>query len=296
MKYTIASAAFFAVGTQAQALASALGAHSLVNFTSVVNAFPALVGEFVLAGQDVTIFAPADGAVGIQGLLRSAKGPGRLTDSILRYHVLKGALTASTIRNSGIVETLLTGNTSPITGGQRLQITKNDAGTVILTSGLGATAQVTKPDIRFDGGYIHLIDTVLTPPASIAATAYNEGIQTLIQTLERPGIDLLDTVEDLKDVTIFAPTDGAFDSAESTISGLNEDGIKSALTYHVAKGVGYNTDFLHGQVIPTVNGKLLSVTVTNGTVSINGARIVKTDLLTRNGVIHVIESVLIPPV
>jgi len=296
MKYTIASAAFFAAGTQAQTLASALSAHSLVNFTSVVNTFPALVGEFVLAGQDVTIFAPADGAVGMQGLLRSAKGPGRLTDSILRYHVLRGPLTASGIQNSGFVETLLTGNASGTTGGQRLQITKNSAGTVLLTSGLGATAQVTKSDIRFDGGYIHLIDTVLTPPASIATTAYNEGIQTLIQTLDRPGIDLLDTVENLKDVTIFAPTDAAFDAAESTISGLNEDGVSSALTYHVAKGVGYGTDFLNGQVIPTVNGKSLSITVTNGTVFVNGARIVKTDLLTKNGVIHVIESVLIPPV
>jgi hypothetical protein len=85
MKYTIASAAIFAVGTQAQALVSALSAHNLVNFTSVVNAFPALVGEFVLAGQDVTIFAPADGAVGMQNLVRSAKGPGRSTDSVLRY-------------------------------------------------------------------------------------------------------------------------------------------------------------------------------------------------------------------
>jgi uncharacterized surface protein with fasciclin (FAS1) repeats len=100
----------------------------------------------------------------------------------------------------------------------------------------------------------------------------------------------LDTVEDLKDVTIFAPTDGAFDAAESTISGLNEDGTRSALTYHVAKGVGYSTDFINGQVIPTVNGKSLSVTVTNGTVYINGAKIVKSDLLTRNGVIHVIDK------
>jgi uncharacterized surface protein with fasciclin (FAS1) repeats len=99
----------------------------------------------------------------------------------------------------------------------------------------------------------------------------------------------LDSVENLKDVTIFAPTDGAFDSAESIISGLNEDGISSALTYHVAKGVGYSTDFLNGQIVPTVNGKTLSITVKNGTASVNGARIVKTDLLTRNGVMHVIE-------
>jgi len=209
---------------------------------------------------------------------------------------LRGALTASAIRNFGIVETLLNGNASLVTGGQRLQITKNAAGTVILTSGLGATAQVVRPDIRFDGGYIHLIDTVLTPPASIADTANSEGIQTLVQTLDRPGIDLLDTVEDLKDVTIFAPTDAAFDAAESTVSGLNEDGLRSALTYHVARGVGYSTDFLNGQVIPTVNGKSLSVTVTNGTVYINGAKIVKSDLLTRNGVIHAIDNILVPPV
>jgi transforming growth factor-beta-induced protein len=151
-----------------------------------------------------------------------------------------------------------------------------------------------KQDIKFDGGYIHLIDTVLTPPANVAATSYTEGLETFVQTLDRPGIDLLDTVEDLKDVTIFAPTDGAFDSAESTISGLNEDGIRSALTYHVAKGVGFNSDFRAGQVIPTVNGKTLSVNVNNGTVYINGAMIVKSDLLTRSGVIHVIDRYVMP--
>jgi hypothetical protein len=164
MKYTIASAALFAVRTQAQGLLSVLGAHSLANFTSVVNTFPSLVGEFVLAGQDVTIFAPADGAVGMQNLLKSAKGPGRLTDSVLRYRefvlfqtllvqsnltmnsldVLKGAFPVSSIPNISFVDTLLNTNASRVTGGQRLQITKNATGTVILTSGLGATAQVTK--------------------------------------------------------------------------------------------------------------------------------------------------------
>jgi hypothetical protein len=85
MRYTLASAALFVAGAHAQTLASALGAQGLSNFTSVVNAFPALVGEFVLAGQDVTIFAPVDGATGIQDLLRSAKAPGRPSDSLLRY-------------------------------------------------------------------------------------------------------------------------------------------------------------------------------------------------------------------
>jgi transforming growth factor-beta-induced protein len=150
-----------------------------------------------------------------------------------------------------------------------------------------------KQDIRFDGGYIHLIDTVLTPPATVETTAYYEGIQNLILNLERPGVDLLDTVEDAQDVTIFAPTDGAFDDADGALSGLNGDGLRSALTYHVAKGVGYSTDFRTGQAIPTLNGKTLSVEVTNGTTYINGARIIKTDLITKNGVIHIIDRYIV---
>ncbi|KAF2430880.1 beta-Ig-H3/fasciclin [Tothia fuscella] len=296
MKYTVPCAALFAASTSAQALMSALRLSNLTNFTNTISAFPALVGELVLAGQDVTIFAPVDSAVGVQSLLQSARGPGPASDSILRYHIIKGGVTAAALPKSGLVaQTLLKGG-SGVAGGQRFQILKNAAGNVVLASGLGVTARVVKSDIKFDGGYIHLIDTVLAPLATIAATAEAEGLQTLIQTLDRPDIGILETIESLNDITIFAPTDSAFDSADATLSGLNADGLTSALNYHVAKGVGYSTDFLNGQAIPTVNGKTLTVRASNGTVFINGARVLKTDLLTRNGVIHVVDKVLLPPV
>jgi uncharacterized surface protein with fasciclin (FAS1) repeats len=132
-----------------------------------------------------------------------------------------------------------------------------------------------------------LIDSVLAPPKGVEATAKDAGIDTLVRTLSRT--DLLDTVEGLSDVTIFAPTDRAFDAADATLSGLSEETVKAALTYHVAKGVGYSSNLQTGTIIPTVNGKSLTVTIENGTVYINKAKVLKTDLLTKNGVIHVID-------
>lgn len=106
---------------------------------------------------------------------------------------------------------------------------------------------------------------------------------------------MLATVESSKDITIFAPTNGAFAKAAKTIDSLPESAVKGALTYHVVKGVGFSTGLKNGQQLPTVNGKPLTIKIEGGNVYVNNAKVIKTDLLTKNGVVHVIDSVLLPP-
>ena len=98
----------------------------------------------------------------------------------------------------------------------------------------------------------------------------------------------------MKDITIFAPTNAAFDKASSTISSLSAEKVTEALTFHVVKGVLFSTGLKDGQTLATVQGEKLKVKVLGGEVFVNGAKVVVADVLTKNGVVHVIDSVLVP--
>jgi len=300
MKFTTASPLILFASAQAQTLQSLLGSPGLTNLTTILSRYPALAATLSSA-TDITILAPADGARGLERILASTSERGQalinrfspgIIESTLTYHVLKGSFPASAIPEKAFVETLLTNtNYSSVTGGQRLQVEKSTSG-VVFTSALGTKSKVTKADIKFNGGYIHLIDAVLTPPQTVAATAFGSGLTTLARTLNSTG--LLSTVEGLKDVTIFAPTNAAFATAQSTIATLSEAQVKGALTYHVAKGVAFSTSLKNGQQVPTVNGKPLVIKIDGDKVFVNNAKVIKTDILTKNGVVHVIDSVLVP--
>ena len=102
------------------------------------------------------------------------------------------------------------------------------------------------------------------------------------------------TVESLKEVTIFAPTNAAFSVATSVLASLSPAQVSSALRYHVVKGLGYSTDLKDGQTLTTVQGGKLTVKISGGNVFINGAKVLTADVLARNAVVHVIDKVLVP--
>ncbi|MCB0607977.1 MAG: fasciclin domain-containing protein [Lewinella sp.] len=98
--------------------------------------------------------------------------------------------------------------------------------------------------------------------------------------------------------TVFAPTDAAFDALPAgTIDALLADpqgALTDILTYHVASGQVLSTDLSDGQVIPTLNGKNVTVTINADGVFINNAKVTVADIQADNGVVHVIDAVLIP--
>ncbi|MBN1459565.1 MAG: fasciclin domain-containing protein [Armatimonadetes bacterium] len=100
--------------------------------------------------------------------------------------------------------------------------------------------------------------------------------------------------------TVFAPTDEAFNKLpEGTLDDLlnkleNRDKLASILTYHVVPGKYMAADVLTMNSAPTVNGKDLTITVEDGKVMVDGATVTQTDIVASNGVIHVIDSVLMP--
>ena len=133
----------------------------------------------------------------------------------------------------------------------------------------------------------------------IVDTAVEAGsFSTLVSAVQAAGLE--ETLRGEGPYTVFAPTDDAFAAVpKATLAALLADpegALTDVLTYHVVAGKVMSTDLSDGMQAETVNGQPLDITVgDDGTVMVNGATVVTADIETANGVIHVIDTVLVPP-
>jgi transforming growth factor-beta-induced protein len=162
-------------------------------------------------------------------------------------------------------------------------------------------AKVTTPDVMASNGVIHVIDSVLIPKAATAQknlvqTAVAAGqFKTLASLLTKAG--LAGTLQGKGPFTVFAPTDAAFAKVpKATLAALakNKAKLRAVLLYHVVKGKVTAAQAMKLHSAKTLNGKSVSIRVKGGKVIVGGATVVKANVNTSNGVIHVINKVLIP--
>lgn len=136
------------------------------------------------------------------------------------------------------------------------------------------------------------------PAADIVDTAVSAGsFNTLAAALQAAG--LVDTLKGDGPFTVFAPTDEAFarlpaGTVESLLKPENKDQLVAVLTYHVVPGKVKAADVVKLTSAKTVNGQSLTIRVADGVVSVDGAKVTATDIAASNGVIHVIDSVILP--
>jgi len=172
----------------------------------------------------------------------------------------------------------------------------------ISEAGLGVdNTIITIGDIDTGNGVIHVIDHVMMPrewrgglPSIVEAAEQAGQFTTLLAALKAAGLE--DALSDGGLLTVFAPTDEAFAKlGQETIDGLLKDTekLKSILTYHVIGGEYLFSELKIAQSLFTLNGKPVKINL-DGTLTINNVNIIGRDILTRNGVIHVIDAVLIP--
>ena len=135
--------------------------------------------------------------------------------------------------------------------------------------------------------------------ADIVETASEAGsFQTLLTAAEAAG--LVDTLKSEGPFTVFAPTDEAFAKLpEGTVEDLlkpeNQDQLKAILTYHVVSGKTMSSDIAGKELeVKTVQGETIAIDASDGTVMVDDATVVQADIETDNGVIHVIDTVLMP--
>lgn len=132
----------------------------------------------------------------------------------------------------------------------------------------------------------------------IVDTAVAAGdFKTLAAALQAAG--LVDTLKGPGPFTVFAPTDEAFaklpvGTVEDLLKPENKDKLVAILTYHVVPGKVMAKDVTKLTSAKTVNGKSVTITEQNGAVMVDKAKVIQTDIATSNGVIHVIDSVILP--
>ncbi len=231
-----------------------------------------------------TIFAPTDQAFADAGIdlasLDTPEGKAILSD-ILLYHVVAGEVPSSALSDC---------TSTNAVNEQPLAFTVGD--TVMVND-----ATVTLPDVATSNGIIHVIDTVLTPsdaPNDATRTAICTGVHTkLVAALIQA--ELVETLQGEGPFTIFAPTDQAFADAGIDLSVYDTPEGKAQLSdillYHVHAGTVLSSDLTEGMPLPMVNGKNATISLVTG---IDGANITIADVMTSNGVIHVIDKVIIP--
>jgi uncharacterized surface protein with fasciclin (FAS1) repeats len=239
-----------------------------------------------------TVFAPTDAAFAalpagtVEALLADVPG---LTD-VLLYHVVEGDVRAADVVTLDEATTVQ-GSTIAIAvvGGE---VRLND------------TVTVTTTDIVASNGVIHVIDGVLLPPAStepaqdIVDTAVAAGdFTTLAAALE--AADLIDTLKGPGPFTVFAPTDAAFAALPAgTVDALLADvpALTDVLLYHVVEGDVRAADVVALDEATAVQGSTIAIAVVGGQLRLNDTvTVTTTDIVASNGVIHVIDGVLLPP-
>ena len=265
------------------------------SFTTLLAAVEAAGLAETLSGEGpFTVFAPTDDAFATlpEGTVESllADPAGALTQ-ILLYHVVEGEVLA---------ETVVTLESATTIQGEDVTIELVDGGVV-----LNGSVKVTATDVMASNGVIHVIDAVLLPPSLSAETrtipeiAAEAGtFNTLLAAVEAAG--LAETLSGEGPFTVFAPTDEAFAALpEGTVEALLADptgALSQILLYHVVAGEVLAEDVVGLSRAATVQGEEIAIRVTPGGVVLNGiATVVVTDIAAANGVIHVIDAVIIPP-
>ena len=141
------------------------------------------------------------------------------------------------------------------------------------------------------------VGSTMASAADIVDTAVAGNFNTLVAAVKAAG--LADTLKGPGPFTVFAPTDEAFaklpaGTVESLLKPENKDKLRSILLYHVVPGKLMAQDVLNVHSAKTADGQSIDIRTMNGEVMVDNARVTKTDIVTSNGVIHVIDSVLLP--
>lgn len=236
----------------------------------------------------LTVFAPTDEAFGKlpQGTVENLLKPENREQlkAILLYHVVDGrvdAAAAATVKSAATLN------------GQRFAVNFSNGKLMVNKS------RVIQTDIRASNGIIHVIDQVLLPESKPLLTIATEAgtFNTLAAAIKAAG--LIETLSGDGPFTVFAPTDKAFaklpkETLQSLLKPENKEKLQQILTYHVVAGRVYSDAVLQKGSLKTVAGLRVNGALTDGQLRINQSNIISGDIQAANGVIHVIDEVLIP--
>ncbi|QJW89521.1 fasciclin domain-containing protein [Spirosoma taeanense] len=248
----------------------------------------------------LTIFAPSDDAfkaAGYASVAAVSAAPAADLQRLLRYHVIGSLIDLSSIPtkvNTSYQTTL---------ADARVSVYKVDKSNVSING-----AKVTEGDIPTTGSTIHIINKVLTPPtqSAVDVSKANSDLSLFTAAVSRAGTTVQDLVTKNSEngVTIFAPNDAAFKAAgyadAAAIQAADPKVLADLLAYHILNYRAFAQTFQNGSEVVTAQGTSIKFNVSGDKVTITGkgngtnvANILRSDLIANNGVIHVIDRVLL---
>ena len=252
------------------------------DFNTLVNAVvDAELAEALQAEGPFTVFAPTDDAFAAlpEGLLASLSMDD--LQEILLYHVIGADIKSGDLEEQQAPDAL---------SEEALYVTANGGVTV------NGSSNVVAADVDAANGTIHAIDQVLLPNRFknvVEIAQKNFDLTTLVNLVVEA--ELAGTLSGDGPFTIFAPLNSAFDEISDTLEGLTDEEVAGVLTYHVVPDLIKSGDIPAGTTeIATVNGAEITIVNEEGTVTVNGENVITVDLEGTNGVIHLIDAVLIP--
>lgn len=264
-----------------------------------------LVSTFQGSGT-FTVFAPTNQA--FRDLLATNMSWNKIADidnttltNVLLYHVLGSKVMSSSLTNDTYGTTLNT------------QGSVNDEATVlevdVNTNGvtINNNATVEEADIEATNGVIHIIDAVIMPRNIVELAINDERFSTLVQALQIFGDTLTGALSGPGPLTVFAPTNDAFqalldsDSTWNSLSDIPRATLNTVLRYHVVPGDNAQaSSLMQGDNFTTFNNLTLTVDLSNGaqlmtsSMAQGNVNIIVTDVQGTNGVVHAVEEVLLP--
>lgn len=267
------------------------------------------LGNALLNADAITVFAPTNAAFlaaleafdaeNLNQLVSRIGGIENL-QTVLGFHVVPAVSFSTDLNATNSFTTL---------AGQELTVRAGASG-VTVTDALGNTANVVASDVAIENGVVHVIDGVLLPELdlpNVVEAAQAANLTILLDAVTAAGLG--GTLLGQEAMTVFAPTNQAFtsllnklgfNSLQALINGLGEDAVTKVLGFHVVPATAFSFDLAEGaQMVPTLAGEMLTVIRTGNNVTVkdkagNTFNVIAADVAIENGVVHVIDGVLLP--
>lgn len=262
-------------------------------FSTLVSALDRVGLVSVLEGTGpFTVFAPTNTAFANSGINLDDLTDDQLTE-VLLYHVLGGSLASAAIQEG---QTYATTAAETAPNGGQLSVLVEKAGTTVTVNG---TASVSTADVEATNGIIHIVNEVLLPPSVVDIAVDNSDFSELVTALGAASGDLVNVLSGDGPFTVFAPTNKAFTDIADVTATLDADQLSKVLTYHVVAGNITSGQLSDGMMVETVNGESFTVGINGSSVTLtdaggNVSNVVFTDVQGTNGVVHVLDKVIIP--
>ena len=277
------------------------------DLSNLVAALSAADGNLVdvLSGGEFTVLAPTNEAfetfLTANGFMSLSEVPTDILSNILLNHVITGTVTSTNLADAG--SGYSTTNATNMDGDNLSLYFDTSSGVTF-----NGVSSVATADIVASNGIVHVVDEVIGLPTVVTFAVSNPALSTLVAALTRDDltedlVSILSTTDEPSPFTVFAPTNDAFGSllAELGLNGLGDiplSTLEATLGTHVVPGANVrSTDLVDGMSVTTI-GSPINVSLSNGAKLIDSSgresNIVAVDLQAYNGVVHVIDNVLLP--